>query len=127
MSFFGWGNRSVESTTIGLLANQTTSALFAEVDLNGTNASVIAGGAPWGVTWILSNLTTGVVFLCDHASSTDVSTGGIINQFAIPMSSANSAQFYTKHTVAHGHRFRVRHQSSVTGSASAKIIAEPLI
>ena len=126
MSFFNWGNRGIESTTIGLLANQTTSALFAEVDLNGTNASVMAGGGVWGVTWILSNLTTGVVFLCDHASSTDVSTGGIINQFAIPMSSANSAQFYTKHNVSHGDRFRVRYQSSVTGSLGAKIIAEPL-
>lgn len=127
MSFFGWGNAGIESTDIGLQSNVTTSALLAEVDLNGSNATVKRGGAIYGVTWIVGNQTTAVTFLLDHASSTDVSTSGIRNQTVIPMSSANSAQFYTKHNVVPGDRFRIRVASSVTGTLSGKIIAEPLL
>lgn len=129
MSFFGWGNRGIESTTVGLQANPSTTTLLAEVDVNGTNASAAAGGQTWGVMWQLGNLTTVVTFLCDHALSTGTASTDIVNQMVVPMSSANSAQFYTKHTVesSHATRFRVRIASSVTGSVSAKIIAEPLI
>ena len=127
MSFFAWGNRSVESTTTGLTSNPTTSALLAEVDLNATNATVPSGGQCWGVTWIIGNGTTNATFLLDHALSTGVASTGIRNQTVVPMSSGASAQFYTKHTAEPGDRFRVRVASTFTGGVAAKIIAEPLI
>lgn len=129
MSFFGWANRGIESTQRGLSANPTTGTLIAEVDVNGSNASVIAGGQVWGVTWIVGNLTTVATFLLDHALSTSISDTGIINQTVVVMSSGNSAQFYTKHNLesTNANRFRVRVGSSFTGSVSAKIIAEPLV
>lgn len=126
MSFFGWGNRAIESTTIGVQTSLSSASLLAEVDLNGSNASIGAGGAAWGVTWIVGTPTTLATFLLDHASSTDVSTGGIKNQTVVEVSSGQSAQFFTKHNVEHGDRFRVRVASSIV-SANAKIIAEPLV
>ena len=126
MSFFGWGNRGIESTTIGVQTGLSTASLLAEVDLNGTNASVIAGGQTWGVTWIVTAVSTGNVYLLDHALSTGVGSTGIKNQTVVAVSSRQSGQFYTKHVVEHGDRFRVRLQSSQADGA-AKIIAEPLI
>ena len=126
MSFFGWGNRAVESTTIGVQATLSTQSLLAEVDLNGTNATIKAGGEAWGVTWIVATQTTQATFLFDHASSTLTTTGGLRNQTVVTLSSRNSGQFYTKHNVEPGDRLRVRTESSVT-TAAAKIIAEPLI
>mgnify|MGYP001605447116 CR=1 FL=1 len=126
MSFFGWGNRAIESTTIGVQVTLSTQSLLAEVDLNGSNASVRRGGEPWGVTWIVGAQTTLATFLLDHATSTVTTTGGIRNQTVVEVSSGQSAQFYTKHNAEPGDRFRVRLASSVV-SANAKIIAEPLV
>ena len=126
MSWFGWGPNSIESTDIGVKTTLSTQSLLAEVDLNGTNASVRAGGQTWGVTWIVGTPTTLATFLLDHATSTATSTSGIRNQTVVEVSSGQSAQFFTKHRASHGDRFRVRLQSSIV-SANAKIIAEPLV
>jgi hypothetical protein len=48
------------------------------------------------------------------------------DQTVVMVSSGQSAQFVTKHNVESGDRFRVRVNSSFTGAAAAKIIAEPL-
>jgi len=126
MSFFGWANRAVESTTLGVQVTLSTDTLLAEVDLNGTNATVPRNGQVWGVTWILASPTTNAIFLLDHALSTGtLNSTGLRNQTVVAVSSAQSAQFYTKHNVEVGDRFRVRIASSVV-SAAAKIIAEPL-
>ena len=126
MSFFGWGNRGIESTTIGVQSALSTETLLAEVDLNGTNASVLRGGAAWGVTWIVGSPSTVATFLLDHALSTGTGSTGLRNQTVVQVSSGQSAQFYTKHNVEPGDRFRVRLASSIV-TANAKIIAEPLI
>lgn len=126
MSWFGWGPNSIESTTIGVQASLSTASLLAEVDLNGTNASVLAGGQVWGVTWIVGTPTTLATFLLDHANSTVTTTGGIRNQTVVEVSSGQSAQFFTKHMAFPGDRFRVRLASSIV-TANAKIIAEPLV
>ena len=126
MSFFGWGNRGIESTTIGVQVTLSTTTLLAEVDLNGSNATVPSGGQPWGVTWIVGTPTTLATFLLDHALSTGTASTGLRNQTVVEVSSGQSAQFYTKHNVEPGDRFRVRVASSIV-SANAKIIAEPLI
>ena len=126
MSWFGWGPNSIESTTIGVQVTLSTQSLLAEVDLNGTNASVPAGGQVWGVTWIVGTPTTLATFLLDHASSTDTTTSGIRNQTVVECSSGQSAQFFTKHHARQGDRFRVRLASSIV-SANAKVIAEPLV
>ena len=126
MSFFGWGNRAIESTTIGVQVTLSSASLLAEVDLNGSNATIKAGGEAWGVTWIVGTPTTGATFLLDHALSTGVASTGIRNQTVVEVSSGQSAQFYTKHNVEAGDRFRVRLASSIV-SANAKIIAEPLV
>lgn len=126
MSFFGWGNRAIESTAIGVQVTLSSQSLLAEVDLNGSNATIKSGGESWGVSWIVGTPTTMATFLLDHATSTVTTTGGIRNQTVVEVSSGQSAQFYTKHNVEPGDRFRVRLASSIV-SANAKIIAEPLI
>ena len=126
MSFFETGNRGIESTTIGVQVTLSTTTLLAEVDLNGTNASVIAGGSVWGVTWIVGTPSTGAIFLLDHALSTGTDSTGLRNQTVVEVSSGQSGQFFTKHNVTAGDRFRVRVASSIV-SANAKIIAEPLV
>ena len=126
MSFFGWGNRAIESTTLGVQVTLSTDSLLAEVDLNGTNATVKRGGEAWGVTWIVGTPTTLATFLLDHALSTGTASTGIRNQTVVEVSSGQSGQFYTKHNVEPGDRFRVRLASSIV-SANAKIIAEPLV
>lgn len=131
MSFFASGNRTIESTTIGVQTTLSTASLLAEVDVNGTNASLYRGGQVWGVTWIVGAPATGATFLLDHALSTGVASTGIVSQTVVSLSSGQTGQYFTKHTLENelaglqGHRFRVRLASSVV-SAHAKIIAEPL-
>ena len=126
MSWFGWGPNSIESTDIGVKTTLSTQSLLAEVDLNGSNASIMAGGQTWGVTWIVGTPTTLATFLLDHALSTGTGSTGLRNQTVVEVSSGQSAQFFTKHHVFPGDRFRVRLASSIV-SANAKIIAEPLV
>lgn len=127
MSFFATGNRSINSTTLGVTSNPTTGTLLAEIDCNSSMATVRRGGEPWQVSWIIGTQTTLATFLLEQTSSTglDISTSGR-DQTVAMVSSGQSAQFVTKHNVEPGDRFRVRVQSSFTGGAAAKIIAEPL-
>ena len=133
MSFFGWGNRAVVSGStafIGPTANPTTSVFLAEVDFNGTNATVKAGGENYGVTWIVGCGTTLAVINLEQVQSTnlDVSASTTYRQvITVEVSSGQSAQFYTKHMIEQGDRLRVRVQAAITGAANAYISAEPLI
>ena len=129
MSFFGTGNRTINSTGMtGSTAAMTTATLLAEIDCNDTMAHIRAGGEPWQVTWIVGSGTTGIMFLLEQTLSTgpDMSTAGR-DQIPVFVSSGVSAQYVTKHNVLPGDRFHVRVESSVTGRGSAKIIGEPLL
>lgn len=132
MSFFGIGNRGIESTTVGVRTGLSTDTLLAEVDVNSSNAYLSRGGQAWGVTWIVGTPATGATFLLDHALSTGTGATGIINQTVVSLSSGQTGQYFTKHNLEssqaglQGHRFRVRLASSIV-SAHAKIIAEPLV
>ena len=127
MSFFGWGNRSINSPSTGLVANPTTATLIAELDVNGTNGSVRSGGEPYQVSWILGVATTLATFRCEQCLSTGLGDTAIRDLSVMLVSSGQSAQFITKHNAEAGDRFRVRVASSLTGNVAAKIIAEPLI
>lgn len=126
MSFFGTGNQSINSTQLGVVATPTTATLLAEVDLNDTMGHVRAGGEPYGVTWIVGTQTTLATFLLDHALSTGIGSTALREQTVVEVSSGQSGQFFTKHNVQPGDRFRVRVESTVI-AANAKIIAEPLV
>lgn len=125
MSFFATANPTVESTALGVTSNPSTATLLAEID--STQMPVIRGGQRMGVTWIVGVQSTLCTFLLEQALSTglDMSTAGR-SQTVVEVSSGQSAQFFTKHTVEQGDRFRVRVNSSFTGGANAKIIAEYL-
>ena len=126
MSFFGTDNRPLNSTQQGLVSNPTTGTLLAEVDFNDTMAHINPSTQvtmPVQVQWMIGNQTTQVVFLCDHALSTGLGATGIITQRVLPMSSAQSAQFQSFHDVRQGDRFRIRIETSVTGSVSGSISA----
>ena len=127
MSYFGIGNRTINSTQMGVVATPTTSTLLAEIDFNSTMAVVRSGGEPYGVTWIVgsgsgSTITT---FLLDQCLSTGIGSTAIVDQTVVQVSSGASAQYYTKHNMEPGHRLRVRVASTVL-AANGKIIAEPL-
>ena len=128
MSFYGFGNKTINSTTLGVTSNPTTSGMLAEIDFNSSMATVKAGGAPVQVTWIVGAQTTLATFALEQVFSTglDISTAGR-DQIIVMVSSGQSAQFVTSHNVEPGDRFRVRAQSSFTGGGSAKIIAEPMV
>lgn len=129
MSQFAEGVAAINSTTVGQTANPSTSTLLAEVDFNGTNATARAGGKNVGVTWIVGVTTTNAIFLLEQSQSTSLdisSVGTYRGQIVAQCSSGASAQYYTKHRVEPGDRFRVRVASSFAGSANAFISVEPL-
>lgn len=134
MSFFGWGNRSVNfgstaTTARGSQANPTTSVMLADIDFNGSNATVKAGGQVFGVTWIVGVGTTLAVFNCEHVQSTNIDMAASTTfrgSLTVEVSSGQSAQYFTKHEIQPGDRLRVRVETAITGSANAYISAEPL-
>lgn len=131
--FWGFGNRVFGSTQMGVTVNPTTATLCAEVDFNGTNASARSGGEQVRVTWIVGAQTTLATFVLEHTLSTgmDMTTAASDTRTAcaIPVliSSGQSAQFVTGHTVNPGDRFRVRIASSFTGGVTAYIGAEKMV
>ena len=128
MSFFGWGNRTSYSTASTGVSNASSAALLAEIDINGTLVgSAVSGGAPYQVTWIVGCQTTLATFRLDHALSTGLGSTAIRNRTLVMVSSGQSAQFITRHTVESGDRFRVLVDSTVTALTSAKIGVEPLV
>lgn len=127
MSWFGVGNRSVNSASTGLVSNPSTATLIQEIDLNGTNGFCVSGGGPWQVNWYPGVQTTLAVFRLEHCLSTGLGDTAIRDLTVVQISSGQSAQFVTKHNVEPGDRFRIRIASSITGNVSGKIIAEPLI
>jgi len=127
MSFFGTGNRSINSTTLGVVSNPTTATLVAEIDLNDTMAHVHVNGEPYQVTWVVGVQTTAAIFQLEQALSTGPGSTAIRDQTVVMVSSGQSAQFVTKHTAQPGDRFRIRVNSSFTGGVAGKIIAEPLV
>lgn len=133
MSFFGWANRSVNSGGTGALgpvSNPSTGTLLAELDFNGTNATLLPGGQVWGVTWIVGAGTTLATLNLEHCQSTDLDmtqSTTYRRSITTQISSGQSAQFFTKHTLEVGDRLRVRVNSSFTGVANAYISAEPLV
>jgi hypothetical protein len=129
MSFFGTGNRTVNSTGLGdVTSNPTTGTLIAEIDCNSTQATIRRGGEPWQVTWIVGAQTTLATFRLEQTLSTglDMSTAGR-DLTLVMVSSGQSAQYITKHNVEPGDRFRVRVNSSFQGAVVAKIIGEPMV
>lgn len=134
MSFFGTGNRSVNSTGVivstggGYITNPTTATLLAEVDCNDTMAHVNVASEPWQVSWIVGTQTTLATFRLEQALSTGLLMSSAGRDLTVVMvSSGQSAQFVTKHNVLPGDRFRIRVESSFTGGAAGKIVAEPLV
>ena len=133
MAFFGWGNRAINSGSTGFIApvsNPTTSAFLAELDFNGTNASVRSGGENYGVSWIVGCGTTLAIFSLEQVASTslDMTNSAVYrDMLTVQCSSGQSAQFFTKHNLKPGDRLRVRVQTAFTGTANAFISAEPLV
>lgn len=133
MAWFGWGNPSVITVSTGVIApvsNPTTSAMLAELDFNGTNATVKAGGQWYGVTWIVGCGTTLATMNLEHVASTslDLTNSAVLRGcVTVQVSSGQSAQFFTKHQIVPGDRLRARVQTAFTGTANAYISAEPLV
>lgn len=135
MSFFASGNVAINSgstaaTSRGPQSNPSTTTLLAEIDFNGTNATILGGGQNYGFTWIVGAGTTGVTFLCEVAQSVDLDMTQSTTfraQFSVVASSLGSGQFFTKHRIERGDRARIRVNSSFTGAASGFISAEHLV
>lgn len=132
MSFWGPFDASIQSTQMGVVSNPTTATLIAEVDFNDTMATAKAGGQPYQVGWIVGVQTTLATFLLEHSASTglDMSTAAQSTrtgaQTVVMVSSGQSAQFVTKHTIFPGNRLRIRVNSSFTGGVAGTIFAEPM-
>lgn len=128
MSFFANGHQSIitPGSTTPVAASPSTATMLAELDFNGTNATVRAGGQSVGVTWIVGCPSTVAVFLLEQVTSTglDFSTNGVV-RIPVSIQQAASAQFFTKHEIRPGDRLRARLNSS-TPSAHAAIQAEYL-
>ena len=128
MSFFATGNRTINSTGVGdVTSNPTTGTLIAEIDCNDTLAHVRSGGEPWQAVWIVGTQTTLATFRLEQTLSTGLGSSAIRDLTLVMVSSGQSAQFVTKHSVEPGDRFRIRVNSSFTGAVAGKIIGEPLL
>ena len=125
MGFFDVGSVPVFSTGAGTATNPSTTTLIAELDSTQLNSFSGTKAWPGQVTWIVGASTLATLVLEQATSTTiDSTTPRDAIQIQVPVN--QSGQYMTKHRIEVGDRLRVRALSTFTGTAVAKIYAEPL-
>ena len=125
MADFGYGNASYHSTSLGVTANPSTTALLAEIDSTVVDGFVNAR-AVVQATWLVGG-STGATWVLEQALSTGLNMSTAGRAQAVVFTPANqTGEYVTRHNVERGDRFRCRHLSSQTGNFAAHIILEPL-
>jgi len=126
MSFFLTGNIPINST-FAPASDPSTTTIIAELD--STNFKVRSAAASeriYGVNvWVGGS--TGAYWVCEHATSTAVNSGAIVDRVFFRTASGQTSQFVHKFRLtATTDRIRLRHVSSVTGVFEGKLQAEEL-
>lgn len=121
----GLGNKAINSTGAGLVTNPSTATLIAELDSTqlGTQNFRVGQNRSFRVSWILGG-DTNVTWQCETATDTGLGSG--VEIVPIKTASAQSGQFVTTHELTKDMRIRARLFSSLTGSVTAFLSAEPL-
>ena len=85
-----------------------------------------AKGKPFQVLWVAGGSTNLTVRL-EHCLSTGLGSTAIRDLTVVYTPSNQSPQYVTTVYIEPGDRLRVRVENSITGNASAKIMAEPTL
>lgn len=134
MAWYAPGNAPINSTGDGNVSNPSTASLIAEIlpaQLAIATQSATAGsGSPVAmrVTWLVgTNQSTVATFRLEQALSTGLGSTAIRDQTLVATPAGQSAQYVLNYVVQPGDRLRAILNSSLTGTAYAKIQAEPLL
>ncbi len=111
------GNVPLKSTA-GIQTNPSTATIVAEI-------SSLAEGL-YETRWAVG-ASTGAIVLLEHCLSTGLGSTAIRDQTAVYTVSNGSGEYVFAYSAQTGDRFRVRTNSSFTGSIAAKISAEPYL
>jgi hypothetical protein len=124
--FGGLGNKAINSTGAGVVANPSTSSLIAEIDSTqlGTQNFKVGQDRTFRVSWILG-ADTNATWQCETATDTGLGSG--VDVVPIKTATAQSGQFVTMHSLTKDMRIRARLFSSLTGTVTAFLSAEPLV
>lgn len=125
MAWFDWGNAPINSTATGIATNPDTTTLVAEIDSTQLGTANYATGQSglFRTTWIVGCSTTAIMVLEQTASTALAAT---VDSTPVSIPTGQSGQYVLTMKLEKNHRLRVRMNSSVTATATAKIHAEPL-
>ncbi len=124
-----WGSVPINSSggttagSWGLETNPSTSTLIAEIDSTQL-AQVLSGGSVYQVSWLVG-ASTNVTWLLEQASSTDLSVA-VRDLSYVQTPSGQTGQYILSYKLQKGDRLRARLLAGITGTATAKISAEPM-
>lgn len=125
MAFFLPGTTPINST-FAQATDPSTTALLAELD--SSNFGVLSNGPArmYGVNIYLGG-STGALWVVEHATSTAITTGAVVDRVFLRTASGQTSQFiHNFRLTAPTDRLRVRHVSSVTGTFDAKLSAQEI-
>jgi hypothetical protein len=129
MSYYDYGNPSVNSTNAAFVADPSTATLVAELDSTqlGTQHFATQQTRDYRITVILgSNASTNAAWLVEHAISTGLGSTALVTQFGAFSPAGQSAQYVWQWRLQQNSRIRCRVNSSLSGLVSANLQAEPL-
>ena len=124
MAWRDWGNPPINSTGAGFVSNPSTSDLVAEIDSTQL-ATILSGGQSFMVTWVLGGSTT-LTWRLEQVLSTGLGSTAVRDLTLLTTPTGQSGQYTWTYKLEKGDRLRALLNSSVTATAYAKIIAEPL-
>lgn len=124
MAYFDWGNTPIVSTGTGLASNPDTATLVAQVDSTQLGA-ITPGGQNFRVTWIVGASTLATWHL-EQCLSTGLGSTAVRDDTPVLTPTNQSGQYVVTLKLEPGDRLRARLDAAITGTATAKISAEPL-
>lgn len=125
MAYFDWGNAPIHSTDSTAVSNPSTATLVGELDSTQLASTAWASAKLFRVTWVVGASTL-AVWRLEQALSTALASTSIRDTTFLQTPSAQSGQYMLTYKLEPGDRLRARVNSTFTGTATAKISAEPL-
>ena len=123
MAWRDTGNVAVNSTA-GPATNPDTATLIAEIDSTQL-AGIPSRGQLFMVTWI-PGASTNAIWALELATSTAITTAAQADVTFVQTAASQSGAFVLSYKVEPSYRLRARVINGITGTATAKISAEPL-
>lgn len=126
-----FGDAPVESTIAAVVSAPDSTSILANItpaQLGVSTGPAARGVRTYQVTWLLGGSTNGNFLFGLTTASTGASSLGITQSASIAFSPPNqTAQYTMPYRISSGLHLRVQPNSTFSGNAFAKIVAEPLL